>query len=248
MSTLLLAGAIPIVNENDTVATDEIRYGDNDRLAAQVALMVGADLLIMLSDVDGLYTADPRCDAGAERISDVEVITDAMFAAAGEPGTGYARGGMRTKLLAAQTAMNGGCRVAIAPGDVERPILALERGGPCSWFRPNATRGTARKRWIAGLKTLGELVVDAGAAQALQRGRSLLPAGLRSVTGEFERGDSVEIREEDGGRLATGLSGYSSSDAQLISGRSTKEISSVLGHPGRSELVHRDDMVLWRRN
>ncbi len=247
LNALLSVGAVPVVNENDTVATDEIRFGDNDRLAARVALMVGADLLVMLSDVDGLYTVDPRQQADAVRIPDVREITDAMLDAAGATGSDDSRGGMRTKLLAAQVAMQGGCLTAVARGDVVHPVRSLEQGAACTWFHPVATSQAARKQWIAGMKPCGTLVVDAGAVQALRNGRSLLPVGLRSVEGGFARGDPVQILGEGNGSVGAGLVAYSARDARRIAGLPTTEIVGVLGHPGRDELVHRDDMVLWGR-
>lgn len=246
LGALLAAGAVPIINENDTVATDEIRYGDNDRLAARTALMVGADLLVMLSDVDGLYTADPRTDRQAQRIAEVTEVTNDMIAAAGETGSALARGGMRTKLLAAQSAIQGGCWALIARGGVLRPLSDLEHGAPCTLFRPSDSPQAARKRWIAGMQPSGALLIDAGAAKALRSGRSLLPVGLRGVDGEFSRGDAVGIRTESETELvATGLVAYNADDARRIAGMSSDAIRASLGHPAREELVHRDDMVIW---
>jgi glutamate 5-kinase len=206
LKTLTRLGVTPVVNENDTVATDEIRYGDNDRLAARVALMAGADALVLLSDVDGLYTGDPRHDAAARHLPVVPEITpeiEAMAGAAGED----AKGGMVTKLMAAKTAAHGGCAMAIALGRADRPLSALDAGARCTWFPASACPAAARKQWIAGMKPAGALVVDAGAAAALGAGRSLLPAGVRAVEGDFERGDPVTIRGLDGAALGAALVG-----------------------------------------
>ncbi len=195
LSMLLSLGCVPVINENDTVATAEIRYGDNDRLAARVAEMMEADHLVLLSDIDGLYTADPRYTADATHIPLVEAITPEIEAMGGEPPPGYSSGGMRTKLAAARIATQGGCAMAIAFGRTERPISALLEGARCTWFLPAPEGRSARKRWIAGaLAPLGVLVIDAGAARALAGGRSLLPAGVRRVEGSFERGDPVVVR------------------------------------------------------
>lgn len=245
LKTLLATHCVPIINENDTVATDEIRYGDNDRLAASAALMVGSDALIMLSDVDGLYTADPQTEPNARRISKVAEITQSMLETAGGTGSADAKGGMHTKLLAAQIAMQGGCLTAVSRGDVRAPVRALEEGMPCTWFYPSANPRAARKQWIAGMKTGGTLVVDAGAARALRAGNSLLPVGLRAVEKTFSRGDPVEIRDEKGRSLGSGLAAYSAEEARKIAGLSTVAIRDALGYPGRAALVHRDDMVLW---
>ncbi len=245
IDTLLNSRAVPVINENDTVATDEIRYGDNDRLAARVALMAGADLLIMLSDIDGLYTSDPRLDSSATRIDSVKEITPQMLAAAGSAGTATSRGGMHTKLLAAQSAMQGGCVTVVMQGREDRPVQRLEQQGCGTWFWPSATPKAARKRWIAAMKPRGSLEVDSGAASALANGRSLLPVGLAAVAGNFERGDPVEICKAGGAAIGAGLSAYSAAEAQKIAGRPLRDISGVLGYSGRGALVHRDDMVLW---
>ncbi|RMF40054.1 MAG: glutamate 5-kinase, partial [Alphaproteobacteria bacterium] len=234
LNTLLALRVVPIVNENDTVATDEIRFGDNDRLGAQVAGLVGADLLLLLSDVDGLYTADPRSDPGARRIALVERITPQIEAMAGDAGSSGASGGMRTKLMAAKTAMQAGCAMAILRGDVMRPITALRQGAACSWFRAASDPVTARKKWISAMKPRGRLRIDAGAVQALAAGRSLLPAGVRAVEGSFARGDAIEIAGPDGAVLAVGLSGYDAGEARAIAGRKSSEIAAVLGYPGRA--------------
>ena len=250
LETLLGFGCIPVINENDSVATAEIRFGDNDRLAARVAEMVQADQLILLSDIDGLYTADPRRDAAARHLPLVEAVTPEIEAMGGDPPPGYSSGGMRTKLIAARIATQAGCAMAIAMGHVERPLRSLEAGAQCTWFLASPEGRTARKRWIGGaLHPAGTLVVDAGAARALKRGKSLLPAGVTASEGRFERGDPVEVRgpateDTPGAVLARGLSVYSSADATRILGRQSAEIEDVLGWRGRDELIHRDDLVL----
>jgi glutamate 5-kinase len=245
LNTLLAMRCIPVINENDTVATAEIRFGDNDRLAARVAEMVQADQLILLSDIDGLYTADPRRDPVASHIQVVEAITPEIEAMGGEPPPGYSSGGMRTKLVAARIATQAGCAMAIATGNVEHPLRSLEDGARCTWFLPVPEGRTARKRWIAGsLSALGVLTVDAGAARALATGRSLLPAGVRAVDGTFERGDPVTIVGPDGTPLGRGLSAYASTDAERIAGHRSDQIEAILGWRGRDEMIHRDDLVL----
>lgn len=249
--TLLGLGATPIVNENDTVATDEIRYGDNDRLAARAASMVGADRLVLLSDVDGLYTADPRRSPDARRIARVTALTSEVEAMAGGAGTAGAKGGMVTKLAAAKIAVQAGCDMAVAKGAPDapfertRPLEALRRGAPATWFVAINTPTAARKQWISGMKPAGRLVIDAGAAQALAAGRSLLPAGLRQVDGVFERGDPVTIETEDGVSVGAALSSYSAADARKIAGLKSAQLEAVLGFPARSALAHRDQMALW---
>jgi glutamate 5-kinase len=244
LATLTRLGVVPVVNENDTTATDEIRYGDNDRLAARVALMAGAEALVLLSDIDGLYTADPRVDPAARRLDIVPEITPAIEAMAGEAGEG-AKGGMITKLIAAKTAVRGGCAMVIAKGAVERPLSALEAGAHCTWFPASQTPAAARKQWIAAMKPAGRLVVDAGAAAALRAGRSLLPAGIARVEGSFGRGDPVAIVDGAGVALGAALASYASGEAAAIAGRRSGEIAAILGYPGRTAMVHRDDMVLW---
>ena len=250
LGTLLGLGAVPVINENDTIATAEIRFGDNDRLAARVAEMVEADQLILLSDIDGLYTADPRRDPAAAHIPAVAALTPEIEAMGGEPPPGYSSGGMRTKLVAARIATQAGCAMAIALGRpegrlAEHPLTALTEGARCTWFLPAPEGRSARKRWIAGaLAPLGVLVVDAGAARALAAGRSLLPAGVRAVEGSFERGDPVLVRGADGAELARGLSAYASADAARIAGHHSDEIETILGWRGRDEIIHRDDLVL----
>jgi glutamate 5-kinase len=245
ITTLLHLGCVPVINENDTVATAEIRFGDNDRLAARVAEMISADALVLLSDIDGLYTADPRKDPAAAHIPAVDRITDAIMAMGGEPPPGYSSGGMRTKLIAARIATGAGCTMAIALGQRTSPLSALVDGARCTWFLPAPEGRTARKRWIAGsLAPLGVMVVDAGAARALQRGSSLLPAGVRSVEGDFTRGDPISVRDETGREVARGLSAYDADAARLIAGHRSEELESLLGWRGRDEIIHRDDLVL----
>jgi glutamate 5-kinase len=245
LSTLLGFGCVPVINENDSVATAEIRYGDNDRLAARVAEMVQADQLVLLSDIDGLYTADPRRDPNAAHVPVVAAVTPEIEAMGGEPPPGYSSGGMRTKLVAARIATGAGCAMAIAYGHRPHPLRALLDGARCTWFLPAPEGRSARKRWIAGtLQPLGRLIVDSGAARALRRGSSLLPAGVRAVEGTFERGDPVEVRGPDGALLARGLSAYASTDAIRIIGHRSEAIETILGWRGRDELIHRDDLVL----
>ena len=245
LQQLLDLKALPVINENDTVATSEIRFGDNDRLAARVAVMTGSDTLVLLSDIDGLYDADPRRNDDARHIPEIRAVTAEIEAMAGAAATGYASGGMVTKLQAAKIALAGGCSMAIADGRTENPLQALTDGARVSWFLSNATPRTARKRWIAGsLKPKGVVTVDGGACTALQNGRSLLPAGISSVTGRFERGDLVTVRSTDGSELGRGLSAYSSPDAARIAGHKSSEIENILGYRGRDEVIHRDDLVL----
>ena len=251
---LLGLGTVPIINENDSVATAEIRYGDNDRLAARVATMVSADLLVLLSDIDGLYSADPRRDSGARHFPVIDALTPEIMAMAGGAPIGYSSGGMVTKLEAARIALGGGCHMVIAKGDVAHPLQQLEKtpasepSPRTSWFLPSATPQAARKRWIGGvLDPKGRLQVDQGAAQALRRGSSLLPKGITAVEGNFERGDPVEILEKGQGkdqRIAIGLCAYSSAETARILSCHSDEIATVLGYAGRSAVVHRDDLSL----
>lgn len=245
IATLLSLGCVPVINENDTVATAEIRFGDNDRLAARVAEMISADALVLLSDIDGLYTADPRKDPAAAHIPAVDRITDEIMAMGGEPPPGYSSGGMRTKLIAARIATGAGCAMAIALGQRDNPLAALVNGARCTWFLAAPEGRTARKRWIAGsLAPLGALRVDAGAARALRRGSSLLPAGVRAVEGDFRRGDPISVHDEAGHEVARGLSAYDADAARLIAGHRSEELESLLGWRGRDEIIHRDDLVL----
>ncbi|MBL6081311.1 glutamate 5-kinase [Belnapia sp. T18] len=245
LGTLLELGCIPVINENDTVATAEIRFGDNDRLAARVAEMIAADALVLLSDIDGLYTADPRRDPAAAHLPVVPQLTEEIMAMGGEPPPGYSSGGMRTKLIAARIATGAGTAMAIALGARDNPLRAMQEGARCTWFLPTPEGRTARKRWIAGsLAPLGALVVDEGAARALARGSSLLPAGIRRVEGQFHRGDPVSVRDAEGRELARGLSAYDAEDAGRIAGHRSEEIEAILGWRGRDEVVHRDDLVV----
>ena len=244
VETQLALGVVPVVNENDTVATDEIRFGDNDRLAAQVAAMAGADLCILLSDVDGLYTANPSLDPEAEHVPEVREITPEIAAMAGEGVSGLSKGGMVTKLMAARIAMTAGCTLAIARGDVDRPLTALGRGARATWFRAGEDPRAARKRWIASMKPRGAVAIDPGAARALAEGRSLLPAGVTWVGGAFGRGDPVTIEGPDGDAVGQGLIRYTAEEARSIKGCRSGDIAARLGYPGRAALIHRDDMAL----
>ena len=244
METLLGLGCVPIVNENDTVATDEIRFGDNDRLAAQIAVTVGADQLILLSDVDGFYSANPKEDPTAQRFDLVEVITPQIEAMAGDSISGLSKGGMKTKLLAAKTAVAGGCAMAIMEGSVLRPLKALAEGAERTWFVAQSDPQAARKRWINAMKPRGELRLDAGAVTALRAGKSLLPAGVTAVSGAFGRGDPVAILSPEGDTLGKGLVRYTAVEARAIAGHRSGEIEAILGYQGRAALVHRDDMVI----
>lgn len=245
LETLLGLGCVPVINENDTIATAEIRFGDNDRLAARVAQMIDADQLVLLSDIDGLYTADPRTDPAAQHLPIIEAMTPEIEAMGGEPPPGYSSGGMRTKLLAAKLATRSGCAMAIALGKTDHPLRALLEGARCSWFLPQTCSQTARKQWIAGsLTPAGEIMVDPGAVEALQQGGSLLPAGVKGVRGNFTQGDLVTITDETGRLLARGLSSYDADDARRIAGHRSSELMSILGWQGRDELIHRDDLVM----
>ena len=245
LGTLLDLGAVPVINENDTVATAEIRFGDNDRLGARVASMMGADKLILLSDVDGLYTADPSRDDSAAHIPDVTAITPEIEAMAGESISGVGRGGMASKLIAAKIATNAGCDVVITRGESLNPLETIARGARHTIFRASVSPATARKRWIAGvLKPVGSLVIDDGAVKALGEGKSLLPAGVRQIDGRFERGDAVLVKSKDGREIARGLAAYNATDAERIAGKRTVEIEAILGYRGRDEMIHRDDLIL----
>ncbi|HJR56286.1 MAG TPA: glutamate 5-kinase [Rhizomicrobium sp.] len=245
LNTLVELGAVPVINENDTVATAEIKFGDNDRLGARVASMMGADRLVLLSDVDGLYTANPGQDASAQHIPEVDAITPEIEAMAGDSISGVGRGGMASKLIAAKIAMGAGCDVIIAKGEAINPLKTLAEGGRHTRFRASLTPSAARKRWIAGvLRPEGTLVIDDGAVTALQQGKSLLPAGIRQIDGRFERGDAVVIKNRDGREIARGLVAYSASDAERIAGKRSLEIEAILGYRGRDEMIHRDDLTL----
>jgi glutamate 5-kinase len=245
LTTLLRLGAIPVINENDTVATAEIRYGDNDRLGARVAQMVSADCLVLLSDVDGLYTADPTSDPDARFIAEVPRITPEIEAMAGGSASDVGSGGMATKVMAAKIAVAAGCSLCIAAGREFNPLNRIESGARCTWFLAEASPVTVRKQWIAGLlRPAGELAVDEGAVRALRAGKSLLPAGVVQVKGRFDRGDAVVVRDPQGVEIARGLAAYSSTDAERIRGRRSAELEAVLGYRGRDEMIHRDDLVL----
>ena len=245
LETLLKNGAVPLINENDTVATDEIRLGDNDRLGARVAAMTSADTLVLLSDVDGLHTADPRVDPSAEIISVVENVTPEIEAMAGQTGSNVGTGGMVTKLMAAKIATGAGCRMVIANGRDLHPLRRIEGGEAVTWFLPQASPRNARKHWIAGtLNISGALIVDDGALTALQGGKSLLPAGVVAVTGDFDKGDAVVVKTTNDREVARGLISYSATDARMLMGHKSSEIEGLLGYRGRDELIHRDDLVL----
>lgn len=245
LDTLLALGCVPVINENDTVATAEIRFGDNDRLAARVAQMIDADQLILLSDIDGLYTADPRTDPQARHIPIVEAMTPDIDAMGGAPPPGYSSGGMRTKLVAAHIATESGCAMAIALGKREHPLAALRDGARCTWFLPGVDGRSARKQWIAGsLNPVGDIVIDAGAVRALKQGGSLLSVGVVGVSGEFGRGDLVRVVSSSGEELGRGLCAYTSGEATRLLGHRSEEFEDILGWHGPEELIHRDNLVL----
>ena len=245
LEALLGFGAVPLINENDTVATDEIRFGDNDRLGARVAAMVSADTLVLLSDVDGMYTSDPRRDAHATVIPEITRITPEIEAMAGRAQPGDGSGGMVTKLAAAKGCLAAGCRMVIADGKPRHPLQRIEDGAPCTWFLPTASPRTARKRWIAGsLKPAGVITVDEGALGALEKGKSLLPVGVVSVEGDFQRGDAVVVKGPGGAEVGRGLVAYSAADSDRIKGHKSREIERLLGYRGRDEMIHRDDLTL----
>ncbi|MDI7863099.1 glutamate 5-kinase [Rhizobiaceae bacterium n13] len=248
INQLLKIGAVPIINENDTVATTEIRYGDNDRLAARVATMTGADLLVLLSDIDGLYSAPPHLDPSAQFLETIAEITPEIEAMAGGATSELSRGGMRTKIDAGKIATSAGCAMIIASGKTDHPLKAIESGARSSWFAPSGTPVTARKTWIAGqLQPAGELHVDEGAESALRSGKSLLPAGVRRVSGQFSRGDTVAIFGTNGREIARGLASYDAEEARQITGRKSSEIGAILGYAGRAAMVHRDDLVMTKK-
>ncbi len=249
LSELLGLGALPVINENDTVATTEIRYGDNDRLAARVAQMTSADCLLLLSDVAGLYTADPNRDPTARLIPEVREITPEIEAMGGGSASAVGSGGMATKIAAAKIATTAGCAMAIAAGAPLHPVRRLEEGAECSWFLPAQNPENARKQWIAGsLRPSGAVTIDAGALQALRSGKSLLPAGILAVSGRFARGDTVSVLDRDGTEIARGMIGYSDRDAARIIGKRSADIESLLGFRGRDEMIHRDDLVMMRND
>jgi glutamate 5-kinase len=247
IETLLGLGAVPVVNENDSVATAEIRFGDNDRLAARVAEMISADTLVLLSDIDGLYTADPRRDPAATHIAEVAAITPAIEALAGDAAVGHSTGGMITKLMAGRIAAGAGCRMAIASGRRPHPLRALIDGtARATWFAPTAAPRSAWKSFVAGgIAPAGSVTLDAGAVRALRSGASLLPAGVRAVAGTFARGDAVRVLAPDGSEVARGLANYAAADAARIAGKKSTEIETILGWRGRDEMIHRDDLVLF---
>ncbi|EGP09631.1 glutamate 5-kinase [Bradyrhizobiaceae bacterium SG-6C] len=245
IAKLLEWRAVPVINENDTVATNEIRYGDNDRLAARVATMTSSDLLILLSDINGLYTAPPSANPNAKLIPVVEAVTADIEAMAGAAESELSRGGMRTKIEAAKIATSAGTHMLIASGKIEHPLQAIADGGPCTWFLTPANPVTARKRWIAGsLEPKGTLTIDAGAVAALRAGKSLLPAGVIRVDGQFARGDAVIVRGPDTHEIGRGLVAYDAENAELIKGRSSSDAAHILGISGRAEMIHRDDLVV----
>ncbi|CEG09738.1 Glutamate 5-kinase [Afipia felis] len=249
ISKLLEWRAVPVINENDTVATSEIRYGDNDRLAARVATMTSADLLILLSDIDGLYTAPPGANPNAKLIPVVDSVTADIEAMAGAAESELSRGGMRTKIEAAKIATSAGTHMLIASGKIEHPLQAVADGGKCTWFLTPANPVTARKRWIAGsLEPKGVLVIDAGAVKALHAGRSLLAAGVTRIEGAFARGDAVVVRGPEGHEIGRGLVAYGADNAERIKGKSSAEASKILGLTGRPEMIHRDDLVVSHRH
>jgi glutamate 5-kinase len=247
LKTLLALGSVPVINENDTVATAEIRFGDNDRLAARVTGMIEADCLVLLSDIDGLYASDPRIDANARFIPEVAAITGEIDAMAGAAGSDMGSGGMTTKIMAARIATEAGANMVIAHGRLSPPLKAIEDGARCTWFLAQATPAAARKRWIAGaLKPAGQIAIDAGAAAALAQGKSLLPAGVIAVDGAFERGDCVVVKDPSGREVARGLIAYGADDARRIMRVKSGDIEGILGYRGRTEMIHRDDMALVR--
>lgn len=247
LDTLLATGAVPVINENDTVATDEIRYGDNDRLAARVAQMMSADVLILLSDIDGLYTADPRKNPDAAHIARIEELTDehdAMAGAANEA-SGVGSGGMATKLAAARIAFGAGCATAITVGDRAKPVAALEAGERGTWIIPAVSPATARQAWLKGhLTPEGAILVDAGAVKALKAGSSLLAVGVTGVDGRFEKGAAVAVRAPGGQIVAKGVTAYDAAEIQKIAGAHSDDIEARLGYRGRPAVIHRDDLVL----
>jgi glutamate 5-kinase len=249
LEALLALGAIPVINENDTVATAEIRYGDNDRLAARVAQMASADCLVLLSDIDGLYTADPNRDPNAKFIERVMRVTPEIESMAGKSNSEIGSGGMATKIAAARIAVNAGCHMCIASGHQRHPIRRLESGARCTWFMPASTPLAARKQWIAGtLRPAGAIHIDAGALRALHAGKSLLAAGVTGTLGRFDSGDTVSVLAPDGVEIARGIAAYSDNDASRIMGRKSSEIEAILGFRGREELIHRDDLVILQHD
>jgi glutamate 5-kinase len=247
LSQLIELGALPVINENDTVATTEIRYGDNDRLAARVAQMVSADCLLLLSDVSGLYTADPNLDPAARLIPEIREITPEIAAMGGGSASAVGSGGMATKIAAARIATAAGCTMAIAAGAPLHPVRRIEEGADCSWFLATSNPENARKQWIAGaLRPNGAVTIDAGAVQALRSGKSLLPAGVIAVSGRFARGDTVSVLDRDGVEIARGMIAYNDKEAVRIAGKRSADIEAIVGFRGRAEMIHRDDLVIMR--
>ena len=245
LETLLKLHVIPLINENDTVATAEIKFGDNDRLAARVAQMISAEALVLFSDIDGLYTSDPGKNKSAIFIDEVKDITPEIESMAGDPSSSYGSGGMITKLEAAKICLSAGCRMVIAKGEHLYPLTTIENGSRCTWFTPSTEARTARKQWIFGsIKPVGSLFIDDGAVTALNEGKSLLPAGVTGFEGNFSRGDCVLLKTHKGTVLGCGLSAYDAKDVCRIIGRKSHEIEFILGHRGRDELIHRDDLVM----
>ena len=245
IDNLLKLNIVPVVNENDTIATNEIKYGDNDRLAARVAQITGADCLILLSNINGLYSSDPKNNQELKLIDSVESIDETIERMAGSSISETGKGGMKTKIMAAKTALSAGCHMAITNGTVNNPIQALFNGRPCTWFTPNKTPLAARKQWIVGtMQTVGSVIIDDGANEALINGSSLLPAGILNVHGEFERGDAIEILSSDKKKIGIGLSSYSSEEGKKIMGHKSNEIGNILSYSYREEMIHKDDLVL----
>jgi glutamate 5-kinase len=245
IDTLLKLGVIPIINENDTITTQEIRFGDNDRLAARVAGMCSADILVLLSDIDGLYSSNPNIDKDAKFIPIIKEITKDIKNMAGETTTSYGTGGMTTKILAGEIALSAGCKMVIAQGKKENPIKNIINGGKSSWFLPACSPEEAHKSWLSGsLKPCGEIYVDTGAQKAIEKNKSLLPIGVKKTKGEFLRGDTVLIKSEKGETIAKGISSYSSQDIEKIKQNHSKNIEKILGYSGRLEVIHIDNMVL----
>ncbi|MDD7909826.1 MULTISPECIES: glutamate 5-kinase [Pseudovibrio] len=245
IGTLIKMGAVPIINENDTVATSEIRYGDNDRLGARVATMASADCLVLLSDVDGLYTAAPQKDPDAVFLPEVVSITPAIEAMAGAAGSAFSSGGMKTKIDAAKIAVGAGTTMVISSGKKMNPLSAICNGERATWFPAASTPQSSRKAWIGGhLELMGVVQLDEGALTAVKRGKSLLPAGVKRVDGRFQRGDAVRLVDAEGRAVGRGLVAYDYAEASLIIGRNSQEIENILGYAGRSEMIHHDDLVL----
>ena len=245
IDNLLKLNIVPVVNENDTIATNEIKYGDNDRLAARVAQITGADCLILLSNINGLYSSDPKNNQELKLIDSVESIDETIERMAGSSISETGKGGMKTKIMAAKTALSAGCHMAITNGTVNNPIQALFNGRPCTWFTPNKTPLAARKQWIVGtMQTVGSVIIDDGANEALINGSSLLPAGILNVHGEFERGDAIEILSFDKKKIGIGLSSYSSEEGKKIMGHKSNEIGNILSYSYWEEMIHKDDLVL----